>query len=139
MNTFLQEKLQIATIFCVDSLLSYEMIAHHLHGCTDEGGSQGVYCEYIWQTLPAKVGHVSFLEPLNHTQMWAVALLRHSQCLAYPKTCPTTTRRLRLHANTRRLGILRDLQAFFWLRVFFCSQAESTPAPAPVTPTVGQP
>jgi hypothetical protein len=36
------------------------------------------------------------------------------------------------------LGILRDLRAFFWLRVFFCSQAESTPAPAPVTQTVGR-
>jgi hypothetical protein len=37
------------------------------------------------------------------------------------------------------LGILRDLQAFFWLRVFFCSQTLSTPTPAPVTQTVGQP
>ena len=27
-------------------------------------------------------------------------------------------------------GILRDLQAFFWLRVFSTSQAFSTPAPA---------
>jgi len=34
------------------------------------------------------------------------------------------------------LGILRDLQAFFWLRVFSTSQTLSTPAPARVTQTV---
>jgi hypothetical protein len=34
------------------------------------------------------------------------------------------------------LGILWHFQAFFWLWVFFCSQALSTPAPAPVTQTV---
>jgi hypothetical protein len=35
------------------------------------------------------------------------------------------------------LGILRHFQAFFWLQFFSCSQAESTPAPAPVTQAVG--
>jgi len=34
------------------------------------------------------------------------------------------------------LGSLRDLQAFFWLRVFSTSQTLSTPAPARVTQTV---
>jgi hypothetical protein len=35
-------------------------------------------------------------------------------------------------------GILRDLQAFFWLWVFPTSQSESTPAPArvPITAVV---
>jgi len=36
------------------------------------------------------------------------------------------------------LGIPRHFQAFSWLRVFSCSQAEFTPAPAPVTQTVGR-
>jgi len=36
------------------------------------------------------------------------------------------------------LGILRDFQAFFWLRVFSTSQTLSTPAPVPVTQTVGR-
>jgi len=35
------------------------------------------------------------------------------------------------------LGSLRDLQAFFWLRVFSTSQTLSTPTPARVTQTVG--
>jgi hypothetical protein len=33
-------------------------------------------------------------------------------------------------------GIRPDLQAFFWLRAFFCSQAESTPAHQRLTQTV---
>jgi len=36
-------------------------------------------------------------------------------------------------------GILRDLQAFFWLQVFSTSQALSTPAHTRVTQTVGLP
>jgi hypothetical protein len=36
-------------------------------------------------------------------------------------------------------GILRDLQAFFWLRVFSTPQALSTPTHTRVTQTVGQP
>jgi len=35
-------------------------------------------------------------------------------------------------------GILRDLQAFFWLRVFSTPQALSTPAHTPLTQTVGR-
>jgi hypothetical protein len=34
-------------------------------------------------------------------------------------------------------GILRHFQAFFYLRVFFCSRTESTPAHTQVTQTVG--
>jgi len=40
------------------------------------------------------------------------------------------------HSVHWTLGIPPHFRAFFLLRVFFCSQAESTPAPAPVTQTV---
>jgi hypothetical protein len=36
----------------------------------------------------------------------------------------------------RTVGILRDLQAFFWLRAFSTSQALSTPAHTQVTQTL---
>jgi hypothetical protein len=39
----------------------------------------GVYSCYHWRTSPEKAGHVSFLGPLDHSQMRAVALQRHSQ------------------------------------------------------------
>ncbi len=101
-----------------------------------------------------KVGHVSFLGPLNHTQMRALVshhsqlsgfergsqtleraysrssqnvpcTLRldphaafpdtrsvHSTFIAYPKTCPTTTRRLPFHANTGRGGFCGIFEHF---------------------------
>ncbi len=37
------------------------------------------------------------------------------------------------------LGILRNLQAFFYASAFSGLESESTPAPAPVTQTVRQP
>src|SRR5215211_3395678 len=39
----------------------------------------GVYSCYHWRTSPEKVGHVSFLGSLDHAQIRAVALQRHSQ------------------------------------------------------------
>jgi len=35
------------------------------------------------------------------------------------------------------LGILRDLQAVFWIQAFSTSQAETNPAPPPLTQAVG--
>src|SRR6266508_6107081 len=66
-------------------------------------------------------------------ECWMDSMSLFSVCI------PKTSSFAQHHRPTKRAldaGILRDLQAFFWLRVFFCSQAESTPAPAPVTQTV---
>jgi hypothetical protein len=43
------------------------------------------------------------------------------------------------HSVQLTRGILRHLQAFFWLRVFLTSQAESTPTHTQLTQTVGTP
>ena len=70
------------------------------------------------------------LSSCNNLVSWLSSLSRHLWRRVLHKACQQSVQ--------LTCGSLRDLQAFFWLRVFSTSHAESTPAHPPLTQTVGK-